>query len=329
MSNNYVVRPMGADPRTSVTITDSEIIYKNGLIGSSVKRVPLQDARVEYSSLVKGGELVVKDHGQEVFRVGGIVKPAAFYEEFDRRKNQEKNPSVKDAPQQAKNEVESSEVVAKSLPIVFDKYYFEDQEFDDRDQAIMGFFHRMDEIAKFTKYKPNPWSEYFNNLLVATFIPSSAIEERNSHVSLLATDIENIGGRNKDILGSLAKENGYRLEFPVREYVLKMDAGTAFSFAYIPEAELFAVSYNHIDKKTGSFSCRDTLVTDSFDYSLNGMYRDVEMRRKFINGAGITAGAVGLVTAAFFAASAAFGEELPTHDNHFEDLGEYSLQIEP
>ncbi|MFP4312843.1 MAG: hypothetical protein ACLFR0_00835 [Alphaproteobacteria bacterium] len=92
MSNDYIVRPMGADPRTSITITDAEIIYKNGLIGSSVKRVPLQDARVEYSSLIKGGELVVKDHGQEVFRVGGILSPGKFYEEFDRRKRGEKAP---------------------------------------------------------------------------------------------------------------------------------------------------------------------------------------------------------------------------------------------
>lgn len=323
MSKNYKVRPLGLDFRTSVTITDSEIIYKNGLFPTDTKRVPLADARVEYSSLIAGmgGQLVVKDHGSEVFSVGKIIGTRAFFDEFERKQNGT-------APSQSTNtEFQNAQAPKADAYEEFDTYYYDGKEVGSRGQA-RGHF--LKDIR--SKIKDTAISKYYGNPLGSIYSGNFS-RLRDSTVTLTHGDILYPGRaeRNRHALLKLMEgtPNG-TLTLDVEEYVLKFAPGQAHTIAYIPEAELYAWRKNKVDRKTGEFSYSDTYITNDLMDALEGPIQEARESHVTVKAVGYVALGAAALTAAFMTAQAAFGAELPEVKTPLDDASsEYSIQIEP
>lgn len=335
MSNDYKVRPMGADPRTSVTITDREIIYKNGLIGSNTKRLPLADARVEYSSLIRGGELVVKDHGSEVFRVGGIINPQAFYEEFDRRKN-----GLASNVQQDNSPSPSLQTAFKASPSTPDNFQDGITEYEyggriykkhERDQVIeMALYDIGQAMMQPYAHELGCWERVLDR-------PPSNVEKRDAKVSVGEFSIERRGSDSPSKNRDQSIKNMYQnyedgktpyicMDYPTKEKVYGLGRSMAYGLSYVPECDMFAVNI-YYRRRGEPERLKDTEHFTTLEGAIDRVTDSYDGNRKALR---FIWKASAIVGAAIFAASMAFAEETPAQDAYTPaDQSEYTIQIEP
>lgn len=352
MSNDYKVRPMGADPRTSLTITDDEIIYRNGLIGSHEKRVALQDARVSFSTLMKGGKITVREFGQEIFSVDGILNPKAFMTEFEGRKNGGAQASIAKSPTfngdipviraySSSEKVTSIRNFAESLG----SYQYKGEELKVNEiirnriaeQACKEIRDRLDD--DFTRLEKSFLVGTFNNVSMIHSARDVVIEVPSMYFTQ---------NRNPEMQSAQAKiyqamstayEQGEHDSGSIYTHTKEAVFGfgkRAVGVAYHPETGTSScIVYKHEDgaitPDAEAYQGYGIMHYDDLDGAIENAKQimgDTLRQKKHLVKFNICA--AGIILAGILGATVAFGEEAPANNDLLQrDLTDYTILIEP
>jgi hypothetical protein len=345
MSNNYTVRPMGADPRTSLTITDNEIIYRNGLIGSHEKRVSLQDARVSFSTLMKGGKITVREFGQEIFSVDGILNPKTFMAEFEARKNGEAT-IPKSGVQKIDDNIPLIAVNHKNVlsqrnfSEALDYYAYKGHTLDVTEISRLRIADEAcDEIrtqlkSSFDRFSGSLFSAFSKSSIlhygrdVLVHVPSWHLSSNSDDKGITVCrgkidqamqEAYNAG--QHDVWGTFShtKEVVYSYGRSGIGISYHPETGTAACAIYKKEKGMFVIN-------EAAYQGTGVEVFDNLDQAIGFAKEDMESNlseRKAMVGFGA------IVLAGIFAATVAFGEEVPANDTLHYDPSDYTLQLEP
>lgn len=355
---NYTVRPMGINPAASVTITDSQIIYNTGIVGSEVKQASIDNASISFSTLVKGGELVVKEYGQEAFRVSGILNPKGFNEAFNIRKavlaEKQRAPSPAATPEPQRTPIPTPQphaqrdpsqvahqrnlgpkfVTPTFGPLVIDvthginEYFFEGKKYHPAHRQVI-IDRATDKISREIKSLASQAKHSFART-IARKKPTKGVSENTTSVAISSRLLNGITtpSDNKDIVHNAinrAYEDGIItndfFDFPTK--VVKFSAGFEIDFGHVSEMNYGAAYIPECELYVFLNGGHVTMATSDFDELVKHAKQEFEygetVAKNIIKGQVFGTLTAAGILAIFGAVAAAFAEEQPVDIQNLPD----------